>query len=320
MKKLSIIGAAFCLALTLSGCKNSNYYNEILKETYIHKYDVPMAKADWEEQGQNGKIVQLKKDGVTVTQSFENGELHGETSYTFPNTSTIHRTEVFEKGKLKSKRENYPNGSAMWEVFFNDEAEPIKLCQWYEDGGTPALIEIFEQKRLVNGEYRTPLNDIEARVNNGQGIRVRRSNEGELLYKDHIENGEMVKRTIYFANGDPSIIIPYKNGQIHGTRLTYLPGGVPNSAEAWVDGKQEGITVTYQNGEKYAEISYVNGKKNGIEKRYRDGTTLVEEVTWVNDVQHGKRELYVDGETKVQWYHQGELVSRPTFERLNLPH
>lgn len=72
-------------------------------------------------------------------------------------------------------------------------------------------------------------------------------------------------------------------------------------------------------GEKVAEVPYIRGKKNGIEHRYRDGTQLVEEVAWKDNIQHGQRKFYVDGETKTEWYHEGEVVSRTTFERMNMP-
>ena len=89
--------------------------------------------------------------------------------------------------------------------------------------------------------------------------------------------------------------------------------------EQWVQGVQEGTTVVYQNGEKIAEVPYVRCNKHGIEHRYRDGAQLVEEVTWREDIQHGQHKLYIDGETKLEWYHNGELVSRPAFERMNMP-
>ena len=45
----------------------------------------------------------------------------------------------------------------------------------------------------------------------------------------------------------------------------------------------------------------------------------MEEVSWKDNVKHGPRKLYVDGTAKTEWYHFGDLVSRPTYERMNLP-
>ncbi len=317
MKKSITFGVFSLLALIATGCSPSNRHNDVVKETYIHKYGVPVAKTDWDEQGKDGQIIQLKKDGITLAQSFAQGILNGESTYTFPNSSTVHRVEVFEKGELVAKRENYTSGVPMWEETYK-HGTLAKLTRWYEDG-TPSATEIYQGNYLVKGEYRTPLNAVEASVEKGEGIRISRTNDGELLSKDTIHNGEMVERVTYFANGDPSVITPFEHGVIHGMRLTYLHGGLPRTAEQWNHGKQEGTTIVYQNGEKYAEVPYVNGKKNGVETRYRDGHLLVEELTWKDNVQHGQRKLYVDGATKSEWYHQGEMVSRATFERMNLP-
>ncbi|MCC5832519.1 MAG: toxin-antitoxin system YwqK family antitoxin [Chlamydiales bacterium] len=318
MKKSTSLGVASLLLLaTATGCRQNNRYSDVVKETYIHQYGVPVIKSDWDQQGQEGKIVKLKKNGVTLTQTFSKGILDGESTYTFPNSSTIHLLEVYDNGELIAKRENFPSGILAREEVFQ-QGVLFQFNSWYEDG-TPASTEIYRGDYLAKGEYRTPMNIAEARVENGQGIRVRRASDGELLSKDTIQNGKMVERVTYFANGDPATITPYLAGQIHGTRLTFLQGGLPNTSEQWMQGKQEGVTVVYLNGEKYAEVPYINGKKNGIEVRYRDGSVLVEEITWKEGVQHGVHKFYIDGNAKVEWYNQGEVVTRATYERLNQP-
>ncbi|HEY4831743.1 MAG TPA: hypothetical protein VIH61_04195, partial [Waddliaceae bacterium] len=66
-------------------------------------------------------------------------------------------------------------------------------------------------------------------------------------------------------------------------------------------------------------VPYVRGRKNGIEYRYRDGTLLAEEVCWKDNILHGRRKIYVGGEAKTEWYHEGAMVSRTAFERMNMP-
>lgn len=193
-----------------------------------------------------------------------------------------------------------------------------KLTRWYEDG-TPQATELYQNTFLMAGEYRTPLNVVESRIVDGHGTRISRSNEGDLLSKDTVYNGQMVERVTFYTNGDPATVTPYENGVVHGSRLTFLQGGLPNTVEQWVQGVQEGTTIVYQNGEKVAEMPYVQGNRNGVERRFKDGELLVEEVAWKDDQQHGQRKLFVDGETKIEWYHHGELVSRNAFERMNLP-
>lgn len=314
MKFHSLISIAI-ICTSLTGCYNRQS-NNVVKETYIHKYGVPVAKVDWESQGKDGQVTQLRKDGVTVTTSYTKGVVNGPTSYSFPNSSTIHWVEMYANEELVSKRENYPSGVPKFEEILENK-ELVKLTRWYEDG-TPQATENYSNTFLISAEYRTPLNIVESRIQDGHGTRICRSNEGELLSKDSIQNGQMVERITYFANGDPLTVTPYENGVIHGTRLTFLQGGIPNTVEQWIHGLQDGISIVYQNGEKISEIPYVRGKKSGTECRYRDGSLLAEEVSWKDNAMHGQRKMYVDGEAKIEWYHEGELVSRSTFERMNL--
>jgi antitoxin component YwqK of YwqJK toxin-antitoxin module len=303
-------------ALAFVGC-SSNRNASVVQETYIHKYGTPMPKEDWSRNGKDGQVVQLRSDGVTVTRSFQQGVLHGKSSYTFPNSSTLARIEIYNRGELVSKTENYPSGVAKEEERFHSAVITERLC-WYDDG-TPLLAEKYDGGFISGGEYRTPMNAVESKVVDGKGVRLMRGNEGELVFKDTIEGGQMVERVTYFPSGDPSSVTPYKNGLVHGTRLTFLPGGLPNTVEEWSNGQQEGTTIVYQNGEKIAEVPYIKGKREGIEYRYRDGILLVEEVAWKNDLQHGPRKIIIDEDhSKTEWFHEGELVSRNTFERMNI--
>lgn len=312
MKRTLAIAVLACF--TLAGCRNPQL-SEVVKETYIHKYGVPVAQSDWDKQGREGQIVRLCKDGVTITTSYSDGIVHGPTYYTFPNSSTIQRIENYSFGQLISKKENHASGVPLKEEIFED-AGLVKLTRWYEDG-TPQANETYEKAFLVAGDYWTPLNVIESRIINGNGIRIHRSNEGDLLLKDIVQNGQMTERVTFYSNGDPFVVTPYENGVVHGSRLSFLKGGLPNTVEQWVNGVQEGITLVYQNGEKIAEVPYVQGKKQGIEYRFRDGDLLAEEITWKDDLQHGQRKLYLDGAAKSEWYHEGEVVSRALFERMN---
>ncbi len=316
-KSHSLAAASLLLLLTATGCQQSNQNSDVVKETYIHNYGVPVAKTSWDEQGQDGKVIKLKKNGVTLTQSFSNGVLDGESTYTFPNSSTTHRIELFENGVLVTKQENYPSGVPMRQEIYEDDVL-VQSTRWYEDG-LPAATEAYQGEYLVQCEYHSPSNAVEAQVRNGHGTRICRTREGDLLSKDSIENGEMVERITYFANGDPATITPYIGGNAHGTRLTYLQGGLPNTTEQWIQGKQTGVTIVYLNAQKYAEVPYINGKKCGVELRYRDGSVLVEELSWKDNTQHGLHKIHVDGDIKAEWFNQGELVSRAVYERMNIP-
>lgn len=306
---------AGAIALTTTSCRSFRRA-EVVNETYIHKYGTPVQKEDWTRNGKDGQVVQLKSDGVTVRRTYSQGVLQGDTTYSFPNSSTIARVEHFENGEIVSKRDNYFSGVGREEERFEGAVISERLC-WYEDG-TPSVAEKYENGFIVSGEYRTPLNEVESKVVEGKGVRINRGSDGELVHKDTIEGGQMIERVTYFPSGDPSTVTPYKNGLVHGTRLTFLHGGLPNTVEEWTHGQQEGTTIVYLNGEKIAEVPYVKGKKDGVETRYKDGQMLVEEVTWRQDVQHGPRKIFLDeNNTKTEWFLEGEVVSRVTFERMN---
>lgn len=317
MKKWSFTAPmlALGLALALTGCRGFRRC-EVLQESYVHKYGVPVAKEDFCRNGKNGLVVQLLESGVSVTREYAEGVLQGKTFYTFPHSSVVARVELYEKGSLISKTENYQSGAPLEEERYR-EALPYERLRWYEDG-TPAAVEELSHGLIVSGEYRSMLNEIKARVVDGKGTRLLFAGDGELLYKDAIEGGEMVERIAYLPSGEPSSITPYKGGAVHGTRLTFLPGGLPSTQEEWVQGQQEGTTIVFHCGEKVSEVSYIRGKKEGIERRFRDGKIVVEEVSWKRDVQHGPRKIIIDeNNIKTEWFQQGEVVSRTTYERMN---
>lgn len=314
MKQLMIVVALFSLALT--GCRN-RAEKVVVKETYLHKYGVPVPKEDWARNGKDGQVVQLRNDGVTVSKSFEHGVLQGPVTYSYPNSTTVEKIELYDRGLLLSVTRNFLSGVP--HEMEKYEGQQIKeVSRWYEDG-TPSAFETYENGLMVTGEYRTPLNAVESVVENGLGTRIARGNDGELLSKDSIVHGQMVERVTYFQNGDPASVTSYENGLAHGTRLTFALGGLPKTVEQWMHGQQEGMTIVYLNGEKVAEVPYVKGEKHGTELRYQDGQTVVEEISWKRGVQHGPRKIISEEVTKTEWYNQGELVSRTTFERMNPP-
>lgn len=316
MKKCVLISLA-ALSVSIVGCRNNSYRNDIVKETYIHKYGVPVSKANWIQNGEDGQIARVRKDGVTVTRNFVGGILQGKTTYSFPHSDTIHVVENYDQGKILTRVTNYPSGVPMHEESF-DGSDFCEVAFWYEEG-VPSAVEIYRKDGyLLSGEYRTPLNVIESTVEDGVGTRIVRGSDGVLIAQDSIQNGQMTEKMSYSPDGEPAMITPYLHGRMHGTRLTFLSGGLPSTIEEWTDGQQEGMTLFFENGEKIAEAPYVQGIKHGVELRYRGGSILVEEISWKQGIQHGPRKIIIDDTVKTEWYHQGKLVSRNTYERMNL--
>ncbi len=288
-------------------CIGGKKDKDIVKETYVHKYGVSIAKNDWERRGSDGKVISLLADGVTVTKSYSEGVLDGNTTYSFPYQITIERTFVYNNGSLVKEVQNYINGTPKRELVFMPE-EKRKVTIWYQDG-SPQSIEFYDNNVIVTGQYFNLLNEIESSVENGNGIRTRRDKLGHLISRDTLENNAMTISQTYFSNGEPKEMTAYQGNMIHGAKKTFLVGGEPRTIENWVEGYQHGITTIFQNGEKYSEISYYMGKKHGTEKRFNSAGDVVEEISWDEGSKHGPTKHYIADEVRTDWFYQGKPVA-----------
>lgn len=262
----------------------------VIEETYVHKYGFEVEPTEWQERGEHGKKITTLNNGVTATQSFNFGQLDGESTFTFPYSSNIERIQVYSKGALISDETRFMGNIPKKKIDYLSN-DLRRVTMWYESG-TPQMVEEQSNNRVVKGEYFTLNNQNESAVFDGNGIRTNRDSTGLLQSKDTIENGEMIERVSFYLNGTPKEMMPFKNGIVHGLRRTFMPGGEPSTVEEWQNGVQTGVTLIYQNGEKYAEVPYQNGVKSGLERRYRDGKDLFEEITWVDGVETGPSRTY----------------------------
>lgn len=312
LKMITLTPIAAALALTACQNVQRNPY-PIVKETYIHKYGVPVPQRDWDERGRDGQVVQTMKDGVTISKSYQEGIQHGPTTHSYPHSSATQKTESYDKGVLVKEVEHYRSGPPQKELQHGQNNE-LTITTWYENG-TPKNIEKFDSNgSLVKGEYYNTSHQVEAQVENRNGIRIIRNQYGQVSSKDTIQDGVMTVRTTFHYNGSTKDVTPFKNGTIHGLKKTYLPDGEPSTQETWENGRQNGVTTLFQNGDKFAEIPYVDGQKHGIEKHYRDGQQLVEEVSWYNGLQEGPHTVYADDAASTDWYFEGEPVTKANYD------
>lgn len=282
--------------------------------TYIHPYGLPVGSDQWALSGCNGQRIVSWRDGVTVTQTYADGLLHGESTYSYPHSDRIERTEKYSNNELAAQTFYNPEGVPVQSVVYS-EPNFKTITVWYESGN-PRSIETFEGSRLITGKYYTLLNQRDSWVYKGDGERIQRNEFGHFVSLDTFQNGIMTQRTFYYQNRSPREIASYnKNGQLHGERKTYYEGGEPMAIELWDHGEQTGITTVFQGGEKFAEIPFVEGKKQGVEKRYFNGCVLVQEVTWKDDLLHGPTFTYeTDNSVKTDWYYKGCLTTQANYE------
>lgn len=301
---------------SLTSCQSNRDCDEVVCET-VHRYGVPLEPEDWSERGQCGQVVSMRKDGVTVTRNYDTGILHGECCYTFPHRDVIEKKEIYDQGNLTQEDIHYPSGLPQRRMVYESPKRQSAIS-WYETGA-PHAREVIENGNLVGGEYYRVDQQVESRVEEGNGLRTRRDGQGQLQSVDTIQNGQMVFSTTYHSNGIPATITPYANDIIEGERRTYLSGGEPATIEMWTDNVQHGTMQVFEYGAKRADVPYVNGRRQGIERRYRDdGQTVAQEVTWVNGQKHGPTYSYIGNTTKTDWYFRNRLVpNEPTFDMLS---
>lgn len=288
--------------------------NDIIRTRYVHKYGITVDKQDWNSRGQDGQIITTRNDGVIITETYEKGQKHGLTTYTFPHSFTIDTEENYSNGNLLYITKHFSSGVPSEKTEFQEDGFQLKTT-WYHDGN-PKSIELVQNEKIINAQYFNPNNELESKVENGKGYRINRNAYGEMICKETISDGIVSLATTFHSNGDPKIITPYnEQGHVHGIRKSYLTGGVPQLFEEWKEGIQEGTTVIFQNGLKYSEQPFVHGQKHGIEKIYKDGKEVVEEISWKNDLKHGPAKVYVENSVKTDWYFNGRRVSKIEFEQ-----
>jgi antitoxin component YwqK of YwqJK toxin-antitoxin module len=299
-------------AVTLVGCNGStNKHSEIVKESYIHKYGVEVSKEEWNERGKSGRFVVTRKDGVTVSKTYNNGVLEGDTTISFPHNRSIETLQSYHEGNLVRAVNNYASGMPKEELRNTTNQDRI-LTSWYESG-TPRSVETQQGDLLVKGDFYTQDHTIESRITNGKGTRTLRDSYGQLISRDTFSDGLLNTITTYHTNGTPEEVTPYVQNQVHGLKKTFLAGGEPNTIETWIKGVQEGLTTTFRNGDIHSKVEFVAGRANGTERIF-EGSSVVEEISWVAGKQHGPKVFHVEDKSNTSWYYNGKLVSKTLFD------
>lgn len=316
---LSTAAYFLCLAASISlstGCMRQHVYkpSPVVDTSFVHKYGLEVPMDEWEARGKSGCVVQTLKTGVVVKEEFSDGLLHGLTSCTFPHCEAVERTSLYEKGVLRQEIFYSPSGIPLCRVDYPAEGGKI-VARWYESG-VPKSLERYSAGKFVSGEYFSISNQLEARVIEGEGNHPVRDDYGQLICFEDVADGLTHLRTTFHQNGTPKEIIQLQEGKPHGRCKSFLPGGEPNTDEEWKNGLQEGISIEFQNGEKFAEVPYVAGRKNGREQRWRD-SRLIEEISWQDGLRHGVSYVYITGTPLAEWYYKGTAVTKSAFKELS---
>ncbi|ANG66216.1 toxin-antitoxin system YwqK family antitoxin [Chlamydia gallinacea] len=293
----------------------------IMKETFRNNYGIIVSGKDWVKRGCDGTITKVLKDGSTLYETYTQGLLHGKVTQTFPHSTTLAVIKTYDQGRLVSHKTFFSNGLPSQEEIFQEDGALI-ITRWPDNNNNdtitdPYFTETTHYGRVIEGNYSSFNGKYFSSIRNGEGVRSTFSVNNVLLSEETFSDGVLIKKTTFYPTRDPETITHYTNGQPHGLRLTYLPGGIPNTIEEWRYGYQDGTTIVFKNGCKVAEIPFIKGIKEGFELRYNENEIIAEEVSWKNNRLHGIRKIYAAGIYKCEWYHRGRLVSKAKFERLN---
>ncbi|MGH7889282.1 MAG: toxin-antitoxin system YwqK family antitoxin [Thermodesulfobacteriota bacterium] len=304
-----------CLGLLMTGCCKKQQENNVVSERYIHKYGYAVSKDEFTERKYPGQVVTVLKNGVTMTSTYENGVLHGSCTHTFPHSQVVETYFLYNQGNLVKQIIYEISGMPLREEV---QLSPTRYAstKWYTDG-TPMCTEEYASKELVEAQYFTRQNEVEARVEKGRGNRVIRDLQGVLLTREDVDQGFVTRRESFFASGAPESIALYSHGLLNGERQSFSESGEPLAVKEYVNGKLHGKTTFFKNGARFVEAHYLDGKKNGLEIHYFDGDKISQEILWENDKKHGPSKYYVDGIAQVEYFYDGRTVSENKWKELN---
>lgn len=279
---------------------------------YIHKYGVELSAKEWQEYGMHGDVVSTTSDGVTITEQYDHNVLHGNKTWTFPNSKTIQKTALYEKGRLVKEVLHDTSSLPLSEVEYISENREVHRT--FSKQGFPYSIETFDHEKLYNGEYFDTEGTLYAAVVDFEGLRVLRNFDGIITKSEQITHGKPSLITEYFANGNPKSITPCSSGVPHGIRRTFFASSEPASIEPLCEGKLDGTVILFSNGIRASEVPYVNGLRQGTELRY-NGRRIALEMNWKKGHKHGVLIDHAHPERSKEWYWEDEPVTQFAFEQ-----
>jgi len=304
----------YIAALLLASCQAIVPPDQIVSQKFVHKYGFDLSEEEWDQRAKEGQVIATLKNGVTITRSYENGALHGPTTYTYPNSSCVERILVYDQGNLLKETTQDMSGVPIQEEVYEFDDRLI-LTSW-NDKGVPLSVEEYNGELLVEGKYYSNEHELEAQVERGNGQRTKRDRSGLLISREQIENGVMSSRTTFHPNGQVHTVSHYQDYLLHGEQTKYTISGRPLMSLYWDRGVLDGTKTVYRNGIKVAEIPYLHGQKNGTELHYDDLGNLIAEILWRGDKKHGCCKSYTEESQESEWFFEGKPVTADRFDFL----
>jgi len=303
------------ISLGLVSCGTSVNSETVLSQKYIHKYGFTVDETEWNQRDGDGTIESFLASGVRVTKNFENGMLHGASTYTYPYSTTLEKTYLYDQGELLKEIRHDRRGVPMHG--FTYEFDSRRVITHWDVNGAPMRIEEYEGELLWHATYFTPSNEIEAKVENGDGKRIKRSREGDLLLSDVISNGLLSTRTTYHKNGEVHMVSHFNDYELDGTQTIMAENGTLYMKNHWDQGVLNGTKTSYRDGEKLLETPYADGIIEGTQKRYDEEGKLLSEIAYKDNMMHGETVHHTGKSKYSEWFYLGHPINHTRFEILN---
>jgi antitoxin component YwqK of YwqJK toxin-antitoxin module len=294
-------------SLSLLSCHRDENNSEVVSQRYVHKYGFDVSPDEWNQRDKEGQIITTLENGVTLTQSFANGILHGPSSYTYSNSSITNQVEIYDEGVLLKTIFHDSSGIPYKEELY--EFDNRKIITLWDNSGIPLSIEEYDDDILIKGQYYNGVNTLEAAIEEGRGVRIKRDRKGQLLSKDSFDKGQLTHRTTYHPSGQVQSESSFDKYVLHGKQTTFSQTGNPLVEMYWDHGLIDGTKVVLRHGKPILKVPYVNGERHGIEREWDDDGNVIAEIRWENDVRHGSSRFFDNEDTIIEWYYNGKAVS-----------
>jgi antitoxin component YwqK of YwqJK toxin-antitoxin module len=298
----------------LASCEKNTNTATVVSEQYLHKYGYAVSKQEWNDHYYPGQVVSQLSNGIVVTTSYEAGVKHGPTTYTYPDSKTIEKTEIYDRDRLVKEIHFDQTGRPMWQKV-NLSPARYEYTAWFKEGN-PRCVEEFAGEELLEARYFNLAGDVEAKVEKGFGQTIQRDAAGNLVAKSDIQTGFINYQEIYYSSGALKESAQFKLGILNGERKLFLQNGEPSSVEEYVDGLLHGKTTHFRSGVKHYEVSYLFGSKNGFETHFVDGEHVAHQICWENNVKHGPEVFYMVSGPVTHYYYQGDELSKSRYDEM----
>ena len=287
---------------------------EVIRTSYYHSYGPQISSAEWKKQGSTGDIAVLRSDGVEERRAYVDGVLQGTSTWTYPHSKVVERYEEYAQGRKVASGHNFSNGSPETEEETLSKNDTM-VRRWYEDGA-PLSLEHFIGDKLFEAQYYNDDGVLESCIANGSGVKVFRSPQGVLLFREQIDHGQMVAKEQFHANGVVQEVCYFKDGKREGVRKSFDETGRPLSVETYQNDLLNGPAVYFKDGLKESSFFYVDGIKDGKEQHFHpDSGIVIEETIWIAGERHGQVSKQYDGMTILEWYWRGVPVTEAQFKK-----